>query len=199
MSSEFPARFLQQIEFILEIDKIKQIGRQTLLLDKSRKENDAEHSWHLAVMAVLLGEYAAPGTDINKVVRMVLIHDLIEIDAGDTFCYDEQGNVDKLEREQRCAQRIFAMLPADQAAEFHALWEEFEARQTNEAKFAAALDRLQPNMHNYFTQGASWREHGVTSDRVIERNQQMAEGSPLLWDYAKSLIEDAVRKGYLKE
>lgn len=191
-------RLSRQISFVLEIDKLKRVLRQTWHLDQSCKENDAEHSWHLAVMAVLLAEYAAePGLDVAKAVKMVLLHDLVEIDAGDTFVYDEVGARDKAEREQAAADRLFAILPADQATEVRGLWEEFEARRTPEARYAAGLDRLQPLLHNYHTQGRTWREHGVTSDRVLARNCHMAEGAPRLWQYAESLIQDAVEKGYL--
>jgi len=191
-------RLSQQVAFLREIDKLKGVYRQTYLMDGSRKENDAEHSWHLAAMAVVLSEHAAePGTDVGRVVRMVLVHDLVEIDAGDTFAYDEAGERDKAAREQAAADRIFAILPAGQGAELRDLWDEFEARQTPEAKFAAALDRLQPLLHNYYTQGAAWREHGVTADKVIARNRHIAEGAPGLWRFAEGLIRDAVEKGYL--
>ncbi len=190
-------RLERQLKFIREIDRVKGIQRQTWLLDLSRKENDAEHSWHLGVMAAMLAEYAAEPVDVARVVKMVLLHDVIEIDAGDTFLYDESGRVDQHLRESQAADRIFAILPADQAAEARALWDEFETRQTPEAKFAASLDRLQPLMHNYFTKGATWREHGVKMSQVIQRNCHIAEGSPRLWAYAESLIRDAVKKGYL--
>jgi putative hydrolase of HD superfamily len=193
-------RLARQIDFVLEIDKLKRVVRQTWHLDHSRKENDAEHSWHLAVMAVLLAEYAAePGLDLARVVGMVLVHDLVEIDAGDTFVYDEAATRDKPEREQRAAERIFSMLPEDQAAEVRGLWEEFEARRTPEARYAAGLDRLQPLLHNYHTEGRTWREHGVTSADVLARNRHMAEGAPRLWQFAEGLIRDAVRRGYLAE
>ena len=192
-------RLAQQIRFIIEIDKVKQVFRQTYIMDGSRKENDAEHSWHLAVMTMLLSEYAAEqDIDVLRVMKMVLVHDLVEIDAGDVLVYDDAGNADKAEREQKAADRIFAILPADQASELRALWDEFEARQTGESRFAAALDRLQPLLHNYHTQGAAWREHGVTVDRVIARNCHVADGSPTLWAYAEGFIRDAVEKGYLK-
>ena len=190
-------RFAKQIEFIVEIDRLKQVDRQTVLMDGSRRENDAEHSWHLAVMAVLLAEYAREEVDLLKVVKMALVHDLVEIDAGDTFCYDEEANADKAERERRAADRIFQLLPEDLAGEIDALWEEFEARETPEARFAAALDRLQPLLHNYRTGGATWKPHGVTCDRVIGRNRPIEEGAPELWAYARGLIEDAVEKGFL--
>jgi putative hydrolase of HD superfamily len=184
----------------LEIEKLKRVLRQTWHLDGSHRENDAEHSWHLAVMAVLLAEYAAePDLDLARVVKMVLVHDLVEIDAGDTFVYDEAGAADKDEREQAAADRIFAMLPDDQAGEIRDLWEEFEARRTAEARYAAALDRFQPLLHNVHTEGRTWREHGVTSNRVLARNRHMADGAPRLWQFAERLIHEAVRKGYLPE
>ncbi len=191
-------RLEKQIAFIAEIDRLKRVFRQTYLTDGSRKENDAEHSWHLAVMALILLEHAGrPAPDVLRTVAMVLIHDIVEIDAGDTFCYDDAGGKDRESRERRAADRLFAILPPDQAAEFRSLWEEFEARRTPEARFAAALDRLQPLLHNYITGGKSWQEHGVTAERVIERNRHIAEGSETLWGYAESLIADAVKKGYL--
>lgn len=191
-------RFEQQLEFLVEIDKIKQVFRRTFLMDKSRTENDAEHSWHLAVMAIILGEYAATSSlDITRVVKMVLIHDLVEIDAGDTYLYDEQAALDKDEREQKAAERIFALLPDDQAQEFRVLWEEFEQRDTPEAQFAASLDRFQPLLHNYKTQGESWKKHGIRREQVLQRGQQMQAGSPFLWEYAQILIERSVESGYL--
>ena len=195
--SDSADRLATQITFILEIDKIKTVFRQTYLLDQSRKENDAEHSWHLALMAVLLAEYAAEPIDLHRVVKMALIHDLVEIDAGDTFCYDEQGDKTKALREQAAADRIFAILPAEQAAELRSLWDEFEARQTPDAKYAAALDRLQPLLHNLHTQGRAWREHGITVDKVLARNDHAADGAPDLWAMAKRMILQAVEDGHL--
>jgi putative hydrolase of HD superfamily len=193
-----PSRLAQQIDFIVEIDKLKRVFRQTWLMDQSRKENDAEHSWHLAVMVILLQEHAKEqGLDLLRVLKMVLIHDLVEIDAGDTFVYDAVGALDKAQREQRAADRIFNLLPADQAAELRRLWDEFESRSTPESRYAAALDRLQPILHNYFTEGRAWREHGVTSEMVTARNRHIAEGSPALWEFVEGLIRDAVAKGYL--
>jgi putative hydrolase of HD superfamily len=193
-------RLEQQIRFILEIDKLKQIQRRTWLTDQSRHENDAEHSWHLGVMAILLLEHAGePNLDLLRVLKMILVHDLVEIDAGDTFVYDEEGAKHKAEREGKAADRIFAMLPADQAAEVRSLWEEFESRRSAEARFAAALDRLQPILHNYHTHGKAWREHGIAAPRVIATNKTMGDGSPLLWDYAQGLIADAVARGFLAE
>ena len=193
-----PGRLEQQIRFILEIDKLKTILRRTYLLHVDRAENTAEHSWHLAMMAILLAEHANEPVDVPRVVKMVLIHDIVEIDAGDTYIYDTQGALDKAEREHAAADRLFGMLPSDQGREFRTLWEEFEARQTPEAKFAGALDRFMPQLHNYHTQGRSWNEHGITADRVLERNACMAEGSASLWDLAQALVDDAVAKGFLK-
>jgi putative hydrolases of HD superfamily len=193
------SRLAQQIEFIVEIDQLKQVLRRTYLIDKSRRENDAEHSWHLGLMAILLVEHAQqPQLDLLRVLKMVLVHDLVEIDAGDTFAYDEVGAVDKAARETAAAERIFDLLPTDQAVELRALWDEFEARQTPEAQYAAALDRFQPMLHNYRTQGKAWQEHGITADQVLARNQHMADGSPALWNYARRFVADAVAKGYLR-
>jgi putative hydrolase of HD superfamily len=187
-----------QIRFILEIDKLKSVLRRTWILDRSRRENSAEHSWHLAVMAVLLAEYGPPGLDLARVLKMVLVHDLVEIDAGDTFCYDQTAVLDQNERERRAADRLFALLPADLAAELRGLWDEFDERTSPEARFAAALDRLQPVLHNYTTGGGTWREHSVTREQVVARNQPMGDGAPDLWEYAKSLIDDAVARGLIE-
>lgn len=197
---EFPLekRLAQQIEFIVEIDRAKRVLRRTVLMDKSRRENDAEHSWHLAVMALVLSEYAAEKIDLFRTIKMLLIHDIVEIDAGDTFTYDEAANEDKAEREQAAAKRIFALLPADQAAEMHALWEEFEAKKTPEARFATAMDRLQPLIHNYRTDGATWQEHDVPEAAVLARNRHMEQGAPALWQFARAMIDDAVARGILR-
>lgn len=194
-------RLEKQIQFIIEIDKLKQIYRQTYLMDSSRTENDAEHSWHLAMMAMLLQEdaEAAQELDIFRVMRMVLIHDIVEIDAGDTYLYDEKASHDKAEREQKAADRLFGMLPDDQAQELRALWDEFEEKATPEAKFATSLDRFQPLLHNYTTKGKSWKDHNVSSDKVLNRCSEIQHGSPTLWEYAKNLIHQAVEKGYLKK
>jgi putative hydrolase of HD superfamily len=190
-------RLAEQICFLMEIDRLKGILRQSLILDGSRRENDAEHSWHLAVMAAVLAEYGPPGVDLGRVMRMLLVHDVVEIDAGDTYCYDEAACATQAERELRAAERIFALLPADQAAEVRGWWEEFERRQTPEARFAAALDRVQPVLLNYHTQGRAWREHGVTRGQVIERNRHIEAGAPALWAFVSGLIDEAVARGYL--
>jgi putative hydrolase of HD superfamily len=151
-------------------------------------------------MVMLLNEYALDrDIDLLRTLQMALVHDLVEIDAGDTFVYDEAGAVDKADREQRAAERIFGLLPPDQSAQFRELWDEFEARQTPEARYAAALDRLQPILHNYHTQGKAWRDHGITADRVRAQNCHMAEGAPELWGFVEQLIDKAVAQGYLAE
>jgi putative hydrolases of HD superfamily len=191
-------RLHQQIQFIVEIDKLKHVLRQTLLIDKSRRENDAEHSWHLAMMAIVLSEYAAQTVDLVRVLKMLLIHDLVEIDAGDTFCYDEQGTETQADRERQAADRIFGLLPPDQTVELRSLWEEFEAKQGSDACFAAALDRIQPVLHNYHTQGGTWKKAGVTVDKVRKRIAPIAQGAPVLAQFIDELIQDAVEKGYLE-
>ena len=190
-------RLQQQIDFILEIDKVKHVLRQTHLPGDLRRENDAEHSWHFAAMAVLLSEYAEGDIDVLRVVRMALMHDLVEIDAGDTFAYDVKGNEGKLDRERAAADRIFNLLPNDQAVDLRDLWEEFEAQESPESKYAAALDRLQPILMNFESEGAAWKKHGITADRVIERNRHIETGAPALWVYAEVLIREAVKRGYL--
>lgn len=192
-------RLAQQLAFVTEIDKLKQVLRQTWLLDSSRRENDAEHSWHLALMAMVLAEYAPHAAlDRFRVLKMLLIHDLVEIDAGDTFAYDDAANDGKTQREQQAAERLFALLPDDQAREFHSLWNEFETRSTPEARFANALDRLQPILHNFQTQGKAWQQHAVTARMVLDRNHQMGDGAPELWEYVQQLVGDAVERGYLR-
>lgn len=192
-------RLTQQIRFVAEVDKLKSILRQTLVIASRRQENDAEHSWHLCLLAIILAEHAnVPNLDLLRVLKMLIIHDLVEIDAGDTFAYDTARMADQHEREARAADRIFGLLPADQGKELRVLWDEFEARQTPESKFAAAVDRFQPMMLNCLTEGAAWQKHGVTSDRVIARNQHIAEGSAALWQYAAAMIERAVVAGHLQ-
>lgn len=192
-------RLLKQIEFITEIDKVKQIFRQNIVIGTKRNENDAEHSWHLAIMAILLLEHSvAKEMDILKVMKMVLIHDLVEIDAGDTFCYDEKANEDKVEREELAAERIFNILPQDQAEEFRRIWDEFEALETPEACFANCLDRLQPLILNYHTNGHTWQNPGVNQEKVLKRNELLKENAPQLWEYVNTVVEDSIKKGYLK-
>jgi putative hydrolase of HD superfamily len=190
-------RLEKQIEFILEIDRLKSVLRRTALADGSRRENSAEHSWHLAVMALLLHEYADEPIDIEKVVKMVLVHDLVEIDAGDTFCYDTEANVDREEREHVAAERLFSLLPEEQGRELSRLREEFESRATPESRFAAALDRMQPLLSNLATGGYSWQKYGVVQRQVLERTQSISEASQRLWEYMRSRLAEAVEDGLL--
>ena len=192
-------RLKQQIDFFVEVDKLKQITRQNYLADGTRKENDAEHSWHLALMCILFIEYGSENLDLLRVIKMALIHDLVEIDAGDTYCYDHAAGIGKAAREQRAADRLFKLLPPDQEMEFRNIWDEFEGRSTPEASFAAALDRLQPLTLNYRAQGKSWQEHNVSLEQVLARNSSMADGAPALWDFAREMISDAVEKGILQK
>ncbi|WOB41947.1 HD domain-containing protein [Thermoleptolyngbya oregonensis NK1-22] len=192
-----PTRLAQQIQFVLEIDKLKGVLRQTLLTDASRRENSAEHSWHLALMAIALAEYAPAPIDLSRVVQMLLLHDLVEIDAGDTFAFDIQANQDKAEREQAAADRLFGLLPPDLGQPLRACWEEFEAAETVDARFAHALDRFQPFLHNLQTEGGTWRLHGITCDRVLGRMQPVKQGAPALWPVVEALIHQAVAAGYL--
>ena len=193
-------RLEQQIQFIVEIDKLKQVVRQTYLTDASRRENSVEHSWHLAMMAMVLAEHANESDiDIQRVIKMVLVHDIVEIDAGDTFLYDDKHSESKISRELAAADRLFNLLPTDQAEMFRKLWDEFEARETKDAKFAYALDRLQPMLHNIITKGKAWQQHGIKKSQVIDKNSPMQEGSVSLWDYISGLLDDAVEEGYLSE
>jgi putative hydrolase of HD superfamily len=198
LAEPLSARLAQQVAFVRELDGLKSVLRQTLLLDGSRQENDAEHSWHLALFVLLLREHAnEPELDASRTLQMVLIHDLVELEVGDTYCYDDAGQKGRPARERAAAERLFGRLPADQGSSLRALWEEFEARRSPEARFAAALDRLQPLLQNYCTGGRMWRVHGVDAGRVEERNAHIAEGSTRLWEFAHALIRDAVARGDL--
>jgi putative hydrolase of HD superfamily len=191
-------RLKQQLLFLKEIDDVKQVLRQTVVIKNRRQENDAEHSWHLAMLVMVLSEYSDdPSIDVLRTLKMVLIHDIIEIDAGDTFCYDAYDKSAKTERERKAAHKIFNILPGNQAKEYIGLWEEFEAMRTPEAKFAAAVDRLQPLLLNFYSEGHAWRKHGVKKNQVIERNHHIEKGSHELWRFAKALIEESVERGYL--
>ena len=191
-------RLEKQIDFILELDKMKNLYRQTYVLHEDRKENDAEHSWHLGIMAFLLAEHSDMPVNAEKVTKMVLIHDIVEIDAGDTYCYDQEGYKTKADREEKADQRIFGLLPDDQKKEFYELWREFEDSLTPEAKFAAALDRLQPLLLNYTKGGISWTEHGVHKEQVLARNSEVKNISHNIAELINSIINDAADKGYLK-
>ncbi|MEG1060371.1 MAG: HD domain-containing protein [Oscillospiraceae bacterium] len=189
-------RFEKQLRFIVEIDKMKNIFRKTLIIDGTRRENDAEHSWHIAVMAILLSEYCKDkSVDVMRAVKMALVHDLIEIYAGDTFAYDEAGNSTKEERERDAADRLYALLPQEQGAELRALWEEFDAEITPDARYAAAMDHLQPFIHNYMTDGHTWREGKVTAAQVCKRMEIVRTETPELWGFVERVIEEYTKKG----
>jgi putative hydrolase of HD superfamily len=190
-------RLSSQIAFILEIDRLKSILRQTWISDMSRQENSAEHSWQLALMAMTLAEHANEPVDVARVVRMVLLHDIVEIDAGDAFLYDEAAQAKKAEREEAAADRIFGLLPEDQCHTFRAIWEEFEAGESAEARFAQSLDRLMPMMLNYVTEGRAWQVNGVTADKVLKRCSVIDRGSHALWAHAQEVVAAAVKDGYL--
>lgn len=191
-------RLERQVAFLVEIDRLKQVLRRTLLADGARLENSAEHSWHLAMCAIVLAEHAAdPGLDLLRVLKMVAVHDLVEIDAGDTYAYDAKAQAGQHEREAAAASRLFGLLPEDQAAELRAIWDEFEARTTSEARFAHALDRFQATLLNCSTGGITWREHGVTHDRVLGRLAAIKDGSPELWKHAIRLVQECVDSGRL--
>lgn len=188
-----------QMQFLIEIDKLKTIERRTRIIHGERLENDAEHSWHLAMMALILQGHSNKDIDIFKVVKMLLVHDLVEIDAGDTFAYDTQGNIDKYERELKAAHRLFGMLPEQQAKELLSLWTEFEMKETQEAQFASSLDRLQPIIHNHQNEGDTWQKYNITSEQVLIRNAEMANGSETLWTYAQQLVQHSIDQGILKQ
>lgn len=189
---------VSQLAFLVEIDKLKGVLRQTLLCDRSRQENTAEHSWHLAMAAIVLSEYADDGVDIARVIRMALVHDIVEIDAGDTFAYDVSANIDREKREQVAADRIFGLLPPEQGAELRTLWEEFEAQQTPDARFAVALDRLQPLLNNHHSQGGSWRAHSVARDQVLRRMAPIEAAIPALWPAVLEIVEENCALGHIR-
>ncbi|HVC82340.1 MAG TPA: HD domain-containing protein [Chloroflexota bacterium] len=190
-------RLEQQVRFTMELDKLKLVLRRNTLGDSSRFENSAEHSWHLAVMAAILVEYANGPIDLGRVIQMVLVHDIVEIDAGDTFAYDEVGILDQAARESLAADRLFALLPPDQTILIRGLWEEFEARDTEDARFAVALDRFQPLLQNIAAAGGSWRAHAVSLEMVRARCVAIGEGSAALGAYVETLIADAVSRGMI--
>lgn len=185
---------LKDIEFIVEIDKMKSIFRMTDVIGEDRKENDAEHSWHISLMAVILCEYSNENIDLLKVIKMLLIHDLVEIYAGDTFCYDEKANSDKEERELAAADKIYGMLEKSKGEELRRLWDEFEEGNTSEAKFAASMDVLQPILNNYYNGGGTWKEFGIKQSQVYKRVSPIKGTSDELWEFVDSLIKDAVEK-----
>ena len=190
-------RINRQLLFSAEIDRMTAIARRTMLIDKRRRENDAEHSWHIAVMAMLFGEYAAEPVDLGRAVQMCVVHDLVEIIAGDTFAYDLEGNADKEEREQAAADQLFAELPEDQGQMIRSLWEEFDAMETADARYAACMDRLQPFLHNTLTDGHTWAEGGTDRAAVEKRMAVVKEFLPEVYEWVSDNIEEAVRKGWL--
>ena len=193
-------RLEQQIAFFREIDKEKFIGRQTWLTGATRKENDAEHAWHMAVMTVLLSEYANEEIDVLRTMTMLLIHDLVEIYAGDTYAYDEEGKKTQKRRELVAADRLFQMLPEDQGKKFREIWEEFEAENTPESRFARTMDNLQPMMLNAATDGKSWADRGIRLSQILGRNKNTAKGSEVLWEYAKeNFLQPNLEKGRIVE
>jgi len=195
-----PHRLTRQLAFIRELDKLKSVLRRTSLIDRSRLENSAEHSWHLAAMALTLAEYAPPDADLSRVIEMLLVHDVVEIDAGDTFAFDAAANVGKLDRETLAAARLFGMLPNDAGIRLRALWDEFEQGRTSTARFANALDRLQGLLMNDAPgDGGTWRIHGVTSTQVLARMAPIKVGAPALWPVVLDAVERAVRKGHVRD
>ena len=191
-------RLARQIRFIVEVDRLKNVLRQTWLTDASRQENSAEHSWHVVLMAHLLAEHVPAPVDVTRVTRMLLVHDIVEIDAGDTFAYDAAANADRAERERAAADRIFGLLPADQIEEWRALWDEFEALDTEESRFAPAIDRLQPLLQNLHTHGGAWRSHGVTREQILERMRPIENATPGIWPYIVSTIDEVWAKGWIR-
>ena len=198
MNDQQKERFSEQIEFLLEMDRMKNIWRQTLVLHEDRQENDAEHAWHLAMLALILHEYANEPVDLKTVLATVLIHDVVEIDAGDTFAYDAAGNATKAAREQKAADRLYGLLPEEQGKWLRKLWDDFEAQSTPEARFANALDRIQPLMLNYKKGGISWQRHGTKRTQVEGRMQAVYDGSQVLGDFAMEIIRRAAEEGILK-
>ena len=190
----------KQLSFIVEVDKVKNVMRRTLLIDGSRRENDAEHSWHLAIMAMLLTEYAEDKNfTLDKVIKMVIVHDLVEIYAGDTFAFDVQGNLEKEEKEKKAADKLFGQLPEDQAKQFRKLWEEFDEAKTPDARYAAALDRLQPFIHNLCTEGHTWVQAKVNKEQVYKRSGLSMEVLPALKPWMEEQINEAIKKGWIVE
>lgn len=194
-----PENLVKQIRFIKEIDKVKYIQRKTKLFSSDQNENDAEHSWHLAMMALVLAEHSNKSVDLLKVIKMVLIHDIVEIDAGDTFIYDTQKDHSNTEEELLAAKRIFGLLPSEQAEELIAIWEEFEAGETDEAKFARSMDRLEPLLQNTSNNGGTWKEFDVSYEKVHHKKSIIQEGSDTLWNFAEQLLDESVEKGILKK
>ena len=192
-------RLTNQLKFLIEADKLKSVERRNLIIDKSRYENTAEHSWHFALMALTLYEYASDAVDINRVIKMALVHDLVEVYAGDTFAFDEEGYESKLQRESEAADRLFSLLPSEQDAEFRALWQEFDHMETPDAMYAAAIDVLHPVLTNYLTDGHPWAVNGVTSAQLLGRLAPIKAALPALWEFAERVVQEGIEKGWLRD
>lgn len=190
---------LQDIEFIVELDKMKSILRQTSLIGKDEREDDAQHSWHISVMAMILADYADEKIDVCKVIKMLLIHDIVELYAGDTFCYDEEGKKDKEEREKKAAEKVYGMLDEKKGMELKELWEEFEKMESPEAVFAAAMDRLQPMLNNYYNEGGTWKKFDVAQSAIYKRIEPVKRASSRIWEFVEQMLEDAYNRGLINK
>jgi putative hydrolases of HD superfamily len=191
------SRLNKQIKFLVEADKLKSVLRRNYVMHEDRRENSAEHSWHVALIAIVLAEHSNDSIDVDRVAKMLIIHDIVEVDAGDTFIYDASANKTKAEREEKAAKRLFGLLPEDQGKLFRELWEEFEARSTVEAKFANAVDRFVAVLHNYETRGRGWQEHGIKRHQVLALNEQVKIGSATIWEEIQKLVNAATQEGIL--
>lgn len=197
-NEDINAKFNKKLQFLILIDKMKSVYRQTLLADKSRRETDAEHSWHIALMAMLFSEFAPEGVDRERVIKMCLVHDLVEIYAGDTFCYDKKAGEDKKEREMYAAEKLFSALPEDDGKELKKLWLEFEEQETPDAIFSASLDRFQPLINNFLTDGHTWKKGKVVRHQVEERAALIKKGLPIAWETVQKILDDAEGKGFFE-
>ncbi len=191
-------RLKKQIEFLVEIDKMKNVFRRTVLIDGSRRENDAEHSWHFAMLALILNEYCSEVIDVSRVIKIAICHDLVEIYAGDTFAYDSEGHKDKEKREKESAEKLFSILPDDEGKEIKELWLEFENKETPESRFANVCDRFQPLVHNYLTNGHTWKEGDVHAPQVLERMSVIKDAAPEIWKAVTGIVEESAKQGILK-
>ncbi|MEZ4753241.1 MAG: HD domain-containing protein [Bdellovibrionota bacterium] len=198
MTTSTSIRLSKQIDFLLEIDSLKNVLRQNLLVDGSRRENTAEHSWHIAVLAIILHEYSDTETNLSRIIKMLLVHDLVEIYAGDSFAHDESQLADQRERELEAADKLFSILPEEQGKDLRAYWEEFDARKTADAKFANVVDRVLPFLQNLHTASGSWKKHSITREQEIKRMYPVAEGSKTLWEFVSQQIDKATEDGLLK-
>lgn len=192
-------KIITDIEFIVELEKMKSVFRKTKVIGEDRYEDDAQHSWHISTMAMVLEEYADHDVNIDKVIRMLLIHDLVEIYAGDTFGYDTEGYKDKFERETKAADKLFGMIDSEKGSYMRSLWDEFEAEESNDALFALTMDRLQPILSNFYNDGGTWLEHGVKRSAIEKRIAPMKKASMQIWNYANSLLDKAIEQGFVEE